>query len=415
MVPLGKEADTMWRSVATFLVGFAPAQAPDQPPVPKAPAGVKAEAARNGDPIRNTPIYCQMDVALQRGAEWLCRANRADGRFSPGCLPALKRELEDHDYLRQVQAAGALGRAARYLKNERYRARAQQALLTLLADTSVDPSDSRFRHTTLPATVVDRIGAAGLLVWAIHELPAPPADLLQQAEQLTAYLAREQQADGAWNQARAGAPPEATCVSSAMALAGLSRGHAHAPAAWKLDALRRALNPHRARWKSTKDQISASWLAAAYAEAFLVTKEEAFAAFVMEICDGVCEQQYVQLDARRPMWLGGFMTVANGKLVSAEPTIQSAALAEALVEGCRVARVKGDLERYPRYQRAATAALQFVSTLQYSEANTGHFADGYRPTLLGGFHASRVDGTLRIDFTQQAVCAMMRYQAMATD
>jgi hypothetical protein len=48
--------------------------------------------------------------------------------------------------------------------------------------------------------------------------------------------------------------------------------------------------------------------------------------------------------------------------------------------------------------------------LQYVEANTQFFNPQYRRrNLLGGFHASPEDGTLRIDYTQQAVCAMVQY------
>jgi hypothetical protein len=53
--------------------------------------------------------------------------------------------------------------------------------------------------------------------------------------------------------------------------------------------------------------------------------------------------------------------------------------------------------------------LQFLITLQYTEANTQHFADWYRPAMLGAFHASHQDGTLRIDYTQHAVCALIQY------
>ena len=53
--------------------------------------------------------------------------------------------------------------------------------------------------------------------------------------------------------------------------------------------------------------------------------------------------------------------------------------------------------------------MQFLATLQYTDANTRHFADWYRPTLIGGFYASHQDGNLRIDYTQHAVCALVQY------
>ncbi len=53
--------------------------------------------------------------------------------------------------------------------------------------------------------------------------------------------------------------------------------------------------------------------------------------------------------------------------------------------------------------------MQFVSTLQYTEANTGHFEASYRGRLVGGFHASHQDGNIRIDYAQLALSALVLY------
>ena len=68
-----------------------------------------------------------MYLSAQRGGDWLCRANQADGRFIHGCLPALKAPLEGDHYLRQAGAAFALARVARFLGQERYAAVARPA------------------------------------------------------------------------------------------------------------------------------------------------------------------------------------------------------------------------------------------------------------------------------------------------
>ena len=74
-----------------------------------------------------------------------------------------------------------------------------------------------------------------------------------------------------------------------------------------------------------------------------------------------------------------------------------------------MAAASGDLPRYRRYREALERCLQFLTTLQYTDANAQHFAEWYRPMLVGGFHASGQDGTLRIDYTQHAVCALVQY------
>src|SRR5438552_3641909 len=50
----------------------------------------------------------------QRGMEWLQRANKPDGRFLHGFLPALRLPMEGDSYVRQAGAALALARAARF-------------------------------------------------------------------------------------------------------------------------------------------------------------------------------------------------------------------------------------------------------------------------------------------------------------
>src|SRR6516162_4274327 len=105
------------------------------------------------------------------------------------------------------------------------------------------------------------------------------------------------------------------------------------------------------------------------------------------------------------------MTWVDGKPAETPPQVSSASYAEGLAEACRVARQMGDLTRYRRYSAALERCLQFLATLQFTEANTQHFAAWYRPRLVGGFHASDQDGNLRIDYTQHAVCAMVQYLA----
>ena len=87
----------------------------------------------------------------------------------------------------------------------------------------------------------------------------------------------------------------------------------------------------------------------------------------------------------------------------------SARCAESLAHACRLTRDAADRSRHDRYLDAAERCLQFLTTLQYTEANTQHYADWYRPRLLGAFYASPQDGNLRIDYTQHALSAMAVY------
>jgi hypothetical protein len=339
--------------------------------------------------------------------------NGVKGRFVYGYLPALKAEMEGDHYLRQAGAAFALARAARFTGEERYAARATQAVLTLLDDTAPDPGDPQVRYTTLPPAIVNRLGAAGLLVMVINELPAPQQDLLEKSEQLCNYIRRQARADGSLRLSDQGPGPsddsEGVNDYPGVALYGLMLSQRHRPAAWKTDVVRTAVAYYHPWWRAHKNMAFVPWQTAAYAEAYLKAKDAAFTQCVTEMNDWLCNQQYAQIDPRRLLWYGGFMSWSDGQAVESPPRVDSAAYAGGLAQACRVTRQLGDVGRHQRYGEALERCLQFLVTLQYTDANTQHFADWYRPRVVGAFHASHQDGNLRIDYTQHAVSAQLQY------
>jgi hypothetical protein len=390
-----------------------PAAVSQSKPVQAAPA-----AQRPGRDLGKWPfLQKQIFLAAQRGSEWLQRANQRDGRFVPGYVPALRVTLEGDSYLRQIGAALALARAAGYFSDERAAAIARQAVLTLLEDTGPEgPNSPSVRVCKLPAGMVNPQGAAAALVQAIHELPAPAGDLLDQADQLCNGLRRTQRADGSIScsdserDAKVSAHDiEAMNQYSGEVLHALMLSQQHRPAAWKLEIVRKALPFYQAHWRANKGLVLVPRHTAAYAEAFLQTNDKALADFIFEMNDWLCTFQYQQLDPQHPLWIGGFMNCVDGKPGQAPPQAISAAWAESLVEAARVARRVGDVARWERYKLSLERSMQFLMTLQYTEANSQHFAEWYRPVVLGSFHGSHMDGNIRLDYTQQAVCAMIAY------
>lgn len=397
------------------LVSWTTGQEPAQQPPAKQAAPPREEAKL---PFFQQSIY----RGGKSGCEWLVRANLVDGRFVPGYLPALNQAMEGDSHLRQAAAAAALARAARYYRDEEASARARQAVLRLMLETAPEEGTNPVvRSITLPPGMANRLAAAALIVQAVHELPAPASDLLDQADQLCNFIRRAQRADGSFActepgpDGKAVEDPEAVNAYSGEALVALMRSQQHRPAAWKLEAVRKALPYYQARWRASKNLTMTPRHAAAYTEAYLQTKDKAYADFVFEMADWVCTFQHRQLDPLHPQWVGGFMPCVDGKPAQGAPSIGTAVLAEGLVEAGRIARQVGDVTRWQRYKDTAERSLQFLTTLQYSPANTRHFAAWYQPYVVGGFHASHSDGNLRLDYTQQAVCAMVGYMMYAAD
>jgi hypothetical protein len=387
-----------------------PSPLPDLPVVNTPQTEKKTTSAR---PVRDLSnlgeLQKQMLLAAQRGADWMYRMHGVKGRFLHGYLPALKQELEGDHYLRQAGAAFALARAARFTAEERYAVRATQAVLALLDETALDAQDSTVRCTTLPPGIINRLGAAGLLVLAINELPAPQPDLLEKSEQLCNYIRKQARADGSLAYQDGKDEDEGVGSYPGEAMYGLLASVRHRPAAWKVELVRKALPYYRAWWKEHRSTAFVPWMSAAFTEAYLHSKDSACADFVFEMNDWICTLQYSQMEPRRLLWYGGFMSYQNGRPVQSPPTVDGAVCAEGLVEACRVARDLGDLPHYQRYSDSVERCLQFLGTLQYTDAGTQHFADWYRPRLVGAFHGSHQDGNLRIDYTQHAVSALFGY------
>lgn len=368
------------------------------------------------DLTKLSPQQRHLYLSAKSGMEWLVRVNRTDGRFLPGFVPALRVPLEGDNYLHQAGATAALARAATFFGDERAAAVAKQALLTLLLETTADPK-TQARSTAAPESFLNRLATAGALLVAIHELPNPAEDLLQNAEQLAHYVRLQQQTDGSFALAVEDSKAQAEIIQQCTgpALHGLMRSHVQRPADWKLDVTRKACAVYHAWWRQHKNLTMIPEHTAAYAEAYLATKEKGFADCVFEMNDWLCGLQHTNADPRRAHWLGGFPAWVDGKASTTAPDIYSAAAAESLAEACRVARVAGDAQRLQRYRTALESCLLFTTTLQYTEANTQHFAEAYRQNALaGGFHLSQQDGNLRIDYTQHALAALvqhLRYEA----
>jgi hypothetical protein len=388
------------------------------PPAPVTPAKhaepAPPPAAKPLDVAKLSPQHRLFYLAARRGMDWLRRTNKQDGKFVYGFLPDLRAPLEGDSYTAQAGAAFALIRAARFFGDESSLAVGRQALLTLLLETTTDAKDKDVRYTAAPPHLVNRLASHGQVVLAIHEVPGPGEDLVTQADQLCNYLARQQRGDGALAVTEAGEDAKAALRDDALAAAGLAlhglmRSQKLRPAAWKVEMARKACAFYRGRWPEKKGLAMAVGQTPAWAEAYLLTQDKALADLVFAMNDWLCTLQYDRGDAVPAAWAGGFRPWADGQALPVAPDIRSAEAAESLAEACRAARAAGDLPRLERYRRALEACLQFLLTLQYTEARAQHFVEAYRPAVLGAFHASHQDGKLRIDYTQHAVSALVQY------
>jgi hypothetical protein len=371
--------------------------------------------AQPRDPAKLPDVAQPIFFSAYRAMEWLKLKNRPDGRFVYGFQPALRVALDGDNFLSQAGATFALARSSRYYRDERGATIARQAALALLNQETVLDKDGATRYTAAPPQGLDRLAAHGLLISAIHELATPGKELLEQADQLCNYLRTTQRPDGSLVVSEGSTllksgSEEHDAMQAGWALQAIIRSHKRQPAPWKLEMLKQARVHYMKQWEANKNSAMIHTHAPAYAEAFVLTKDAAYAGAVFTMNEWLIGLQYrEEFDASRKHWTGGFPRYVNGKPQQTPPDIWSSLAAESLAEACRVAKLQGDLARAQRYERALLLNLRFVLSLQYTRYKTEHFAEKFRPEILGAFHASHQDGNVRLDYTQHPLCAMVQY------
>lgn len=416
---------------------FAPPTVPDADPVPPAPPRTlpkmqptlpAAPASATPQPGTETPLSQfeplsafphQTQTAIRGvllGANWMTRMNQPQGRFMFGYNPALRQAMPgDHD-LKQARGVLALAQAARFTGDEKQTAMANQAVLTLLAATRVDPADPNCRVPVHASMMCNRVGFASLVALAIYDLPAPDAQLVAKAEQLCEFLRKQCKPDGSVHYTdnttddSTKTDPAGVNEYPGMALHAIMAGNRVKPAAWKTEAVKNGVEHYRALFRAKPHPLLAATLTPAFTELYMQTKLNDAAVAVYEMNDWLCRLQIPGNDPRTPQWGGGFRGVADGRQVDAPPGPETGLYVQSLGFACMLTRLTPDLDRHAKYKGVLTDAVQFLTGMQYLEGNTRHFETSFRANMLiGGFYLSPTDGNLRIDATGTAVTGLLRF------
>lgn len=354
------------------------------------------------------PLTRQMLLTTRRGADWLARMNGVKGLFSPGIEPAVREESTDTGWLGQISAAWSLNRAAQAFGDQKYEARALQAMLCALEETTPDPTDPKARHTSVPQFILPRIQGTALLALALVDQPSPPSDMLNRSEEMVNYLRRESQEELI---SKTPANPPANLSAQRYLVAyTLLKSNKHRPANWKLELTASLL-------ESAKGPTSAQaqpWQGLALAEWSRTQGDRQAAARLFAACDELAHWQQTKIDAAHPRQLGGFQPpVPSGKLPAGTllpppTTAISAPILLTLAEAATLSREMGDATLNQSLMETIDRGTQFLAQHQYTESTTQHFAEWYRPLLEGGFRDTQRGGTLSLATQQMALVAMLQ-------
>jgi hypothetical protein len=351
------------------------------------------------------------------GAERMVKDNQVNGRFLYGYIPALRLPMAEDNDLAQARAAVAMAQAAHFSGDEKQTAIASQAILALVAATRTAPNDPNCRVPVQASFTCNRVGFAALLAMAIYELPNPADKLTDDAERLCAFLRGQIRPDGSVHYTD-GATDVPTQIDPAgvyeypgLALHTLAVSNRIRPAAWKKDALTRGIAYYAALFHSKPNPRLAATVVPAASELYLQTKTNEAASAVFEMADWLCDLQIPLSDPRTLQWAGGFRVLNNGRTTGdLLDTAETGMCLQSLAGAYQLTHMTGDLTREAKYRSALNGTVQYLCGLQFVEANTRHFENAFRTSyLIGGFHLSPTDGTLRVDATACAVSGLLRF------
>ena len=393
------------------------------PAAEKLPTSTADAPLARFEPLIAHPHQTQAAVrAVLLGASWLTRMNQAQGRFLYAYDPALRQPIPgDHD-LRQARATLALAQCAKFSGDEKQAAHASQAILALLAATKVDDGDSNRRIPLPLSPSCNRVGFAALLALSIYELPTPDVKLVAEAERLCNFLRQQCRPDGSVHFIE-GASGDSLKLDPAgineypgAALHAIIAGNRFQPAAWKIEVATKGLTYYRARFKSNPHPLLVATLSPVCAELYQQTKSNEATTAVFEMNDWLCGLQIAPTDPRTPQWAGAFRSISDGKLADDPPGAEVGMYVQSLALAYQINRHVPDLARNERYKAALLEATRFLCSLQYLESNTRHFENTFRAHMLvGGFHLSPLDGTLRIDATATAISGLLGFLASGAE
>ena len=374
----------------------------------------------------------RVHLAALRGASWLVRNQRPTGRYLYGLHTAVSRISEQDSYLRQAGCAYAVARAGRYSRDPRYGESAKQAIRVLLKLTTRD----KRRHAlsavarTLGAPTgrvvpgelggaTNRFGGSALLLLAMSELD-DTSEFAREMVGLSRFLESRQTSEGWFRVSARGPTATRQSLFPGEGLLALARTYKHTKRDASLQAVMRALPWYRQYWRNESNRQTEffAWQCSAFSEAYLITRDPTCAAYVYDLADWMLALQYRPNKAPSE-WVGGFAGYVPPRLYSGQtipgqqiprmPRNNTGSYAEGLADACRLAKAAGDQERLKRYKQSLVAAMEFLMTLQYTEANSAHFSARYMPLVYGAVRESLVEGDIRCDYTQHAACAWLQY------
>ena len=346
-------------------------------------------------------------AAAASAARYLSNAVGGNGRFVYTYLPKTNRETDRYNILRHAGSIYALLDWYRESGDPEVLNAAQRGLNYLRAQVRPCPAASDMRCVVEKGVI--KLGGNALAVLAFSEHYQVTGDRrwLQAAEDLAVWLLRNQADNGKFRPHKWRYPSgEATDFISGYypgeALYALMRLYrSNGNRRWLKAAQRGAdwIIQVRDAEKSIDNLAHDHWLMYALRELYTLDPDPTYLAHAFRITDAIRHSQNLQAPNLRPEqrdWYGSYYRPPR--------TTPTATRSEALMNAAWLSDSVAD-RRLPGIANALCAAIRFQLQTQFRGENSLHLPDPGRSR--GGFHRSLEDFSIRIDYVQHNLSALL--------
>lgn len=344
------------------------------------------------------PVELPLEQRLRRMGGlfvgYLQRHHRDDGRLLGEYAPFSDTAKEGQDLPRLAHGGWVLARAARVTGDEALAKVARATVGHVLSRARPD----EYGRLWLGERTLASIAEVAFLLLAIAELP-DEADLQRAAPQWATTLWTSIDSHGRFATHRLPASSAEAYQDYFPGQALLALGRAAQQELTQVDEerLSRALSYYRHRFRYKRDWGQVCWLPQALAAWWWKRRDPVFAELAFEIVDWALPYQQEKT--------GGFI---NDHQPDA-PGYTTVLYLEAIAAALRVAQAMGDDARAERYRAACENGWRFMDRIVYQERDAAILPN--IEWALGGVRISPINGTVRTDFVQHALNAVMELQA----
>jgi hypothetical protein len=317
--------------------------------------------------------------------------NRTTNMLEYEYAPSKDRYSSQNSHVRQLASLWAMTELSDFLHDTSLNSSITQTLNYYLS----------YKNTTGNYTKIDIDGSAKLaynafLILALENTPKyPKRDLL--LTQLANGILHLQYEDGSYDTIFNSTVRSSVNYFPGEAMLALITLYNQTKEDKYLNSVAKAFPYYRTYWRNNKNAAMIPWHTQTYFLLYQVTKNPELIEFIFEMTDWLIDYDQIQ-KSKYPDKIGGFP--------KSVPSSSAAAFLEGITDAYSLAVLLNDTIHIEKYKQSIKIGIRFVLQTQFTEQNSFYLKNSTR--AIGGFKKSLVSNNERVDYTQQAVRALIK-------